>query len=306
MKRKPTPKPPAYSKYQQWVDAGRPYWTGVALANAVTGYPTLKRTLNAKETPYNRSKLDGFLAEHLRLIPADKLKPEDRQAVAASETTQQQPKPVAEARAQANAAPAARTVKLRGGTAVVIDNPVAQLGPDIPPAWSESNMALPPFHQLPEVLKRARIENNQKRKRATELHSQLADGIADDGVRRDVVQEIVELMDEVTASYDVEREYVLNGTTPELAEDMREQYERLDLFELHEVITNKLAPRVSYWKKQCNLRDGDALVEAKMKLAEAEHEKAMARALFNTKRQRHQEELAALEKQQADRKAKKA
>lgn len=292
------PQPPAYSKYHQWCDADKPYWSGVALANQVPGFATLKKTLNRQESPYNRQKLDLFLRDHMAMEPAAELRPEERAAVEQAEAVMQPPPPVP----LATASKPTKMVKLKGGTAVVIDNAISNLGPQIAAPWSTSKLALPDFDRLPDVLKKARLENNERRRRASDLHDQLAEGIADPILRRDVVAEIVELMDVVSASYDAEREWVLSGATPLHDQDMRAQYDRLDVHQLLEVITNKLAPRLSYWKRQCRLRDGDHLVEAKLRVQEAEHEKAIARDLYTVKRAAHEKELA---RQEEARKARK-
>lgn len=282
----------AYSKYQQWCDAGRPYWTGVALANAVPGFAHLKRQLNRVESDWNRQKLDGFLAEHLAQVPAEILKEEDRVRVQETEAAMQAP-PAVPTAAEAPPAAPKRVVKLKGGKAVEINNAVADIGPNIPAAWSESKMTLPSFEELPDVLKKARIDNNERRRRASMLHDQLAEGIDNPGLRRDVVQEIVELMDLVSASYDAEREYVLNRVVPLQDPDIREQYERLELYQLGDLIVNKLRSRVSYWRRQCKLRDGDELVEAKLRLAEAEHETSIAVDVQKRKRQQHEQAAEA-------------
>lgn len=276
---------PPYSKYQQWCDAGKPYFTGVKLAMQQGGFPHLMRTLHAKDSPHNRMKLDGFLAQHMSTVPAEQLKAEDLATVATTEK--------AEAK-KTNRKPL-HTVKLQSGAEVVIDNAISNMGPAIPRAWSDSKLALPEFHELPDVLKKARLENNARRKRASELHDQLAEGIADHGLRRDVCAEIVQLMDLVTASYDAEREWKLNKNLPLEDTDIRAQYERLDLFELKTVIVDRLSPRVSYWKKQCKLRDGDALVEANLRLVEAEHEKLIATDLMYAKK-KQRDALAAAER----------
>lgn len=427
---------PPYSAYQRWCDAGKPYWTGVALLNALPGYPTLKKTLNAKESPYNRQKLDGHLSVHLGYVPAQPLKDAELQEVATTEK--------AAAKAPHKGKPV-HVVKLQGGAQVVIDNAISKIGPNVPAAWSDSKFVLPDFADLPDVLKKARIENNERRKRASQLHDQLCEwsiaeaggramktihlrdalrlmseigpndqpvpfryagytynrktgnggerieipeavhlteaaranprtmrrrqedraakakdpgakhrpgahfrsatrdlllptgekhrvivwlmtefngmrvihgtggystlsaesaeatteqgqaaSLADRIVRRDVCAEIVQLMDMVTASYDAEREWKLNGATPLHDEDIRAQYQRLDLFELKTVIVDRLSPRVSYWRKQCKLRDGDALVEANLRLAEATHEKLIAEDLM-LKKKKERDALAAAE-----------
>jgi hypothetical protein len=242
------------------------------------------------------------MSEHMSLLPAAELSAEERAEVEQAEAVMQAAPPTpAEVR---KAAPPTKVVKLKGGAAVPIDNAVSRMGPSVPAAWSESKMVLPEFHELPDVLKKARLDNNERRRRASELHDQLAEGIEDRYLRRDVVQEIVELMDIVTASYDAEREYVLSGATPQLSPDMREQYDRLEVWQLGDVLTNKLRPRVSYWKRQCKLRDGDALVEAKLRQQEAEHEVSLAHDLYQQKKAAHQRELAAKEQQREAKKTK--
>lgn len=423
---------PIYSKYQQWCDAGKPYFTGVKLALQVDGFHHLKRTLHAKDSPYNRQKLDGFLATHMSTVPAEQLKAEDLQQVATTEA--------AEKKKTKRGLPP-KVVTLSTGAAVSIDNAVSRMGPAIPAAWSDSKLALPEFAELPDVLKKARIENNERRKRASQLHDQIcewslqpsgaamktihlrdalrlmgeigpneqpapfryagfthnrktgnggerieipeavllteaalanprsmrvreqsraakatnpsakhrpgahfrsatrdlllptgekhrvivwlmtefngmrvihgsggysstatttANGTAptslDDRIlRRDVCAEIVQLMDLVTASYDAEREWKLNKTVPLQDDDLRAQYQRLDLYELKTVLVDRLSPRVSYWRKQCKLRDGDALVEANLRLTEAVHEKMIVEDLIISKR-KERENLAAAER----------
>lgn len=273
---------PLYSVYQRWCDAGKPYWTGVSLFNEVTGFPTLKRNLNAKDSPNNRMKLDGMLAQYFSTVPAAPLKEEELQSVHTTEK--------AAATKPHTGAPAS-VVKLRGGASVVIDNAISKMGPEIPAPYSTSKFALPTFSELPDVLKKARLENTERRRQASMLHDQLAEGIDDPDLRSDVCAEIVQRMDMVMASYDAEREWKLHKVTPLKDEDIRVQYERLDLFELKTVLVDRLSPRVSYWKKQCRLRDGDALVEAKLRLAEAEHEKMIAEDLL-VQRRKEREKLA--------------
>lgn len=289
------PKPPAYSKYQQWCDAGKPYWSGVALANNVTGFATLKRTLNTRESPYNGQKLDLFLREHMALVPAEKLQAEQAAAIAADEVATGTAKKKGRTGATTVAPPptaAKPSVQLRTGATVVIDNAVSALGPNVPAAWSESKLVLPDFFELPDVLKKGRLESTERRRIASQLHDQLCEGIADQFLRRDVCGEIVQRMDAVSAHYDLERDWKLNGHAPNLPEDTRAKLEALDLYALKELITNRLAPRVSRWKRACKLRDGDHLVEAKLRLAEAESDKALAMDIWRIKDKAHKLAMA--------------
>ncbi len=273
-----------YSKYQQWCDADKPYWSGVGLANQVLGYGHLKRVLNAKESPWNKQKLDLFLREHMSAVPAEELKAADRAEAVATEQVAAQ---VAEQPRPLNPADQPRVVKLRGGKPVIIDNAISRLGPDVPAAWSTSKLVLPEFHELPDVLKKARLENNDRRREASMLHDQLAEGIEDDQLRRDMVAELVQRMDAVMASYDAERDWKLNGHVPNLPDDARATFEAMDLYKLKELITNSLAPRVSRWRKAVKVRDGDNLVEAKMRLAEAEADRALAQDILRRKQVEH-------------------
>lgn len=296
MARKSSPPAPAYSKFQQWCDAGKPYWSGVGLANQVSGYPTLKKTLNTRESPYNRQKLEGFLREHMSMVPAAELKAEDLQKVEADEAVHTSRKAQPKA-APAVLSPTAKVVKLKGGKPVIIDNEVSKLGPNIPAAWSESKLVLPEFNELPDVLKKGRIESTEHRRIASMLHSQLADGIEDPVLRSDVCAEIVQRMDLVSAHYDLERDWKLHDRVPDLPEDMRTKLEAMDLYELKELITNSLSPRVSRWRKACKVRDGDNLVEAKLSLAQAESEKVLAMDVLRRKQVAHRVAMEQLDRE---------
>jgi len=298
---------PTYSKYQQWVDAGRPYWAGVSLANHVRGYPTLKKHFNAKESPWNKLKLDVFLRDHFSELPAEELQPQDvAQAQAATPRTAHAalPPPTPSVAAQA---PAPKVV-LRGhfGNTTVDAGKVGNPGPKPQAPWTESSLALPPFEALPEVLQRARVENVQRRRRAEELHDRLAEGIADAYQRQDAISELVMLMDTVMASYDAEREYMLHRVVPHVPDDEVATMRKMDLYTLHRTITNSLSPRVSRLRNQTRLRDGDALVETRLQLAHAETLMAMARTILVEKRRQHDMEMAHLEQQRNQRQSAKA
>jgi hypothetical protein len=276
---------PKYSKYDQWVEAGRPYWAGVSLANAVPGMPHLKRTLNARDTPYNRSKLDSFLRLHLGMVPAEPITPQEVQEV------QQQEQQAPPAKVRRSTKGAAKGT----APAVPVDNKVSKLTPSEPPVLSDSSLKLPTFADLPEVLQRARIENIQRRREARMLHERLCDGIADDNERAQVCARIVELMDCVWASYDVERQWMLHGTLPAMPEDIADELRAMDLYRLKTYIVNQAAPRVSRWKAQVKLRTGDALAEAQMKLAEAITIRNLAESILDEKKKELDAQLAKLE-----------
>lgn len=285
---------PAYSKYQQWCDAGKPYWTGVALANHVNGFPVLKKHLNAKESPWNRMKLDVFLRDHFSHLPAERLQPHEvLQEQQATPRPTRAPAPLPDVPpVPAPAEPPAKVV-LRGhfGAKAMEQHKVATPGPEAPTPWSDSSLALPPFEALPPVLQQARLENVKRRRRAEELHDRLAEGIADAYERQDVVGELVQLMDTVMSSYDAERQYMLTKVAPHVAEDETAAIERMDLFTLQRFITNQLAPRVSRLRNLSRLRDGDALVEVRMRLASDETLLGMARNLLQHKMRLHQQQV---------------
>jgi hypothetical protein len=302
------PRKATYSKYQQWVDAGRPYWAGVALANHVRGFPTLKKHFNAKESPWNRLKLDVFLRDHFSTLPAEALQPQDvAQAKAATPRPPHTILPPATPDVPAPTAAPTKTV-LRGhfGASTIDAGKVGSPGPKPAPPWTESSLALPPFEELPEVLQRARVENVQRRRRAEELHERLAEGIADAYQRQDTISELVMLMDTVMASYDAERDYMLHRVVPHVPDDEATTLRRMDLYTLQRTIANSLSPRVSRLRNQTRLRDGDALVETRLQLAHAETLVALARTILQEKRRAHDMEMAKLEHEQAQRRTAKA
>jgi hypothetical protein len=257
---------PAYSKYQQWVDAGRPYWTGVSLANQFTDLPHLRGQLTKGDTPYNRSKLDVYLRDRLALVaapsPPAPLPGRGEENIAA----------VAEVLTDGAARSAGDIARFNS---IATDQPemVAEVGPaasDPILPLGGSALKLPDYKDLPPALQHARLENVKKRRRAAELHRLLReDPDAEESVQADRVAELVELMDSVMASYDVEREYLLSGTVPLAEEDLVQQYEKMPLFELVDMITNSLRPMVSRWRKQCTVRAKNGKEDKLVEEAEA-------------------------------------
>lgn len=164
---------PAYSRYHQWADAGKPYWEGVSLFNQWKRYPSLRALLNARESKNNRTKLDYMLRKYLMAVPGT---PPSQQPAPSHEPKEGSHEPRATSRGPLEAA----------------------LGPEVDLPWTDSKFRLPTFAQLPDVLKQARIDNMARFHKACALHAALNERITEEAHGSIHLRDALRLMHEKT------------------------------------------------------------------------------------------------------------
>jgi hypothetical protein len=292
-----TPHSPLYSKYQEWVEAGKPYWVGVSLFNQLNVLPQLRGLLNKRENPYNVKKLDSELKARLSRVPGT---PADKRPKGATPATPKvEPAPLA-TRHSPLATPAE-------------DATLGKLGPDVPKAYTDPKLKAIPFATLPALLQKARIEAIAKVKQRTVLHDQLAGEFTlvkdaqgqvigrkwsrkplEGTDAEQAARTIVELSDAISAHFDAETHWVETGALPETPMTLLEELAKLDDGQLERRLNNQSRPAVSRWKKKVKEADGEKLVEAQMRLGLAEQEVNAIKAIILEREQKRNADVEAL------------
>ncbi len=261
---------PTYTKYQEWVDAGRPYWVGVSLFNQLNVLPQLRMLLNKRENPFNVAKLDSELKARLSAMPGT---PAQRRRKGATPAT---PPPPPEQ----------------------VAKDLGRLGPDMPKAYTDPKVKAPPYAALPAILQQGRIKAVETMRKRSALHDMLAgeyELITDmhgevvgrrwlreplsGELAEQTCRQIVELSDAIAAHFDAELNWVQTGALPITPASLQEELGALTDAQLERRLTNQVRPRISRWKRAMATREGEELVEAQMQLTLAEQEANAIKAL---------------------------
>ncbi len=306
MRKPPAPAPghaPAYTKYQEWVDAGRPYWPGVALFNQLNVLPALRGLFNKRESTYNREKLASELKKRLSQITGT---PPEKTATGPAVSKPATPD------SRTPDSSDSRTPDSVDSKASRLPPELSQLGPEFPRAYTDAKLKAIPFATLPAVLQQGRIAAIAKYRQRSQLHDQLAgewelvrdaegrpmgrrwlrEPLQGDEAER-VAQTIVELSDAIATHFDAEVNWATTGALPVTPKSLLEELAELTDLQLERRLKNQVNHRIKRWKKATGERDGDELVQAQMELTLAEQERDAIKAMQAERAAKAEAELQA-------------
>lgn len=227
----------ALSKYQAWLNAGRPYFEGLAMLNELPGMYPLKRTLSRGPSTYNSAKLQHMLRAHFSKV----------KATAAKATGQALRDQLDEALERADQLQEERD-ELELDLQDAADGERAArrqaAGASLPPEpYSTSKLKALPFADLPTPLQRWRIETAERYTKRSLAHRHLREGIGDPRQRQATVRDIVELTDAINAYWKAERAYARTGAVPQAQPTEAQRIEALDPFAAQRELVNQVRPR---------------------------------------------------------------
>lgn len=157
-----------YSKYDEWCDAGKPYWQGVTLFIKLHTLPVLQKHLQSGDGEYNQRCLDGELKKAYSKVPGVKMEsvvksPESSESAESGVPGPKSPeaKSIEKVEPPVNMAMAERLVQL---PAEKMEEVVAITG---------AKKKVIPFANLPPSLKEGRMKAEQLREQRNRLHGSL-------------------------------------------------------------------------------------------------------------------------------------